>query len=140
LNLKHLTLQQTCTNKPSLVQTIQPYVAVTRKFMNKTLDIYHQRAALFARQYDALSFERVHASWQPYWPDSGMVLDIGAGSGRDALWLAERGCQVIAVEPAADLLRIGQSKTAEHSVLRVQWLSDSLPELKACYQLNLQFN
>ena len=108
--------------------------------MNKTLDIYHQGAALFAQQYDALSFVQVHQSWQQFWPDNGMVLDIGAGSGRDALWLAERGCQVIAVEPAADLLRIGQSKTAEHSVSRVQWLSDSLPELKACYQLNLQFN
>jgi len=126
--------------------------------MNKTLDIYHQEAALFAKQYDALSFERVHASWQPYWPDSGMVLDIGAGSGRDALWLAKRGCQVIALEPAADLRQIGQLKTAtaanasanssanfeehalENSALSVQWLNDSLPELKACYQLNLQFN
>lgn len=106
--------------------------------MSKTLDIYHQGAALFAQQYDALSFERVHASWQPYWPDKGMVLDIGAGSGRDALWLAERGCQVIAVEPAADLRQIGQLKTA--ATEKVQWLSDSLPDLKACYQLNLQFN
>ena len=112
--------------------------------MSKTVDIYHQGAALFAAQYDALSFEQVHACWQPYWPQSGpqhlpqqqLVLDIGAGSGRDALWLAQQGCQVIAVEPAADLLRLGQLKTAE----KVQWLHDSLPELKACYQLNLQFN
>ncbi len=114
--------------------------------MNKTLDIYHQGAALFAKQYNALSFEQVHQSWQQFWPDSGMVLDIGAGSGRDALWLAERGCQVIAVEPAENLRQIGQcktggqTKTAGHSVSRVQWLSDSLPELKATYQLNLQFN
>lgn len=114
--------------------------------MNKTLDIYHQGAALFAEQYNALRFEQVHQSWQQFWPDNGMVLDIGAGSGRDALWLAERGCQVIAVEPAENLRQIGQSKTggqtktAGHSVSRVQWLSDSLPELKATYQLNLQFN
>ncbi len=104
--------------------------------MNKTLDIYHQGAALYAKQYDALNFTQVHQSWQPYWPDKGLVLDIGAGSGRDALWLAEKGCQVIAVEPAPDLLRIGQINTAE----KVQWLSDSIPDLKACYQLNLQFN
>ncbi len=114
--------------------------------MNNTLEIYHQGAALFAKQYDALSFERVHASWQAYWPDRGMVLDIGAGSGRDALWLAARGCQVIAVEPAADLRHIGQLKTVaaanatEPAALSVQWLHDSLPELKACYQLNLQFD
>ena len=112
--------------------------------MSKTVDIYHQGAELFAAQYDALSFEQVHACWRSYWPQSGpqhspqqqLVLDIGAGSGRDAVWLVQQGCQVIAVEPAADLLRLGQLKTAE----KVQWLHDSLPELKACYQLNLQFN
>ena len=104
--------------------------------MSKTVDIYHQGAALFAAQYDALSFEQVHACWQSYWPKDQCVLDIGAGSGRDALWLTGQGCQVIAVEPAADLLQLGQLKTTE----KVQWLQDSLPELKACYQLNLQFN
>jgi len=104
--------------------------------MSTTLKFYQQHAKLFAQQYDALRFEQVHQSWQPYWPNSGLVLDIGAGSGRDALWLSQRGCDVIAVEPAADLLAIGQLKTAG----KVQWLNDSLPALHACYQLNLQFN
>jgi SAM-dependent methyltransferase len=111
--------------------------------MSKTVDIYHQGAALFAAQYDALSFEQVHACWQLYWPKAQLVLDIGAGSGRDALWLAEQDCQVIAVEPATDLLRLGQLKTTGGCVQqdsKVQWLQDSLPELAACYQLNLQFN
>lgn len=112
--------------------------------MSKTIDIYHQGAALFAAQYDALSFEQVHACWQPYWPQQQLVLDIGAGSGRDAMWLAGQGCQVIAVEPAVDLLRLGQLKTdaqaAPENQQKIQWLQDSLPELKACYQLNLQFN
>lgn len=104
--------------------------------MSKTVDLYHQGAALFAAQYDALSFEVVHRSWHQYWPENQLVLDIGAGSGRDATWLAKQGCQVIAVEPAADLRKIGQVKTTE----QVQWLQDSLPELKACYQLNVKFN
>lgn len=104
--------------------------------MSKNIEIYHQHAALFAAQYDALSFEQVHHCWRQYWPQDQLVLDIGAGSGRDALWLVQQDCQVIAVEPADDLLRLGQLKTAE----TVQWLPDSLPELKACYQLNLQFN
>ncbi|MDX1537756.1 class I SAM-dependent methyltransferase [Arsukibacterium sp.] len=116
--------------------------------MSKTVDIYHQGAALFAAQYDALSFEQVHACWQQFWPQTGpeqqLVLDIGAGSGRDAMWLAGQGCQVIAVEPAEDLLRLGQLKTdaqaAPENQQKIQWLQDSLPELKACYQLNLQFN
>ncbi|MCC5853874.1 MAG: class I SAM-dependent methyltransferase [Alkalimonas sp.] len=104
--------------------------------MSKNIDIYHQQAALFAAQYDALSFEQVHHCWSQHWPQDQLVLDIGAGSGRDALWLAEQGCQVVAVEPANDLLQLGLLKTGK----KVQWLHDSLPELKACYQLNLQFN
>jgi SAM-dependent methyltransferase len=77
--------------------------------MSRTIDIYHQQAELFAAQYDALSFEQVHQSWQPYWPKEQLVLDIGAGSGRDAFWLASQGNQVIAVEPAEDLRRLGQA-------------------------------
>lgn len=56
---------------------------------------------------------------------------------RDALWFTKQGCPVVAVEPAADLRKLGQLKTVGFAV---QWLDDSLPELKACYQLNLQFN
>ncbi|CAM5465843.1 methyltransferase domain-containing protein [Alishewanella longhuensis] len=108
--------------------------------MSTTILFYHQQAALLAAQYNALSFEQVHESWRQYWPESQMVLDIGAGSGRDAAWLAAQGCQVIAVEPAADLLKLGQLKTAKAQLQNVQWLADTLPELKACYQLNLQFN
>lgn len=103
--------------------------------MSKNVDIYHRQAKLFAAQYDALSFEQVHACWQSFWPKEQLVLDIGAGSGRDAQWLSRQGCQVIAVEPANDLLQLGKLKTAE----QVKWLQDSLPELKAVYQLNLQF-
>jgi hypothetical protein len=103
--------------------------------MNKTQEIYQQHAALFSRQYEALCFEQVHQSWQQYWPDKGLLLDIGAGSGRDARWLASRGCEVIAVEPVAALRQFGEQQSAG----LVKWLDDSLPTLKACYQLNLQF-
>jgi len=52
------------------------------------------------------------------------ALDIGAGTGRDAAWLAARGHRVLAVEPVDALRSAGQSLHSE-----VEWLADSLPEL-----------
>ncbi|WP_439101096.1 class I SAM-dependent methyltransferase [Congregibacter sp.] len=51
--------------------------------------------------------------------------DVGAGSGRDALWLAELGWTVTAVEPSAAMREIALEKP--HS--RVHWIDDCLPEL-----------
>ena len=59
-------------------------------------------------QYNSVSFETVHTSWQEWWPKNGQtILDIGAGNGRDAQWLNERGCEVVAVEPADALRTLG---------------------------------
>lgn len=52
-------------------------------------------------QYESLTFEDVHASLLDLLPAPGAtILDIGAGSGRDAAWFAARGDDVFAVEPS----------------------------------------
>lgn len=61
--------------------------------MSKTIDFYHQNAGFLIEQYQSLTFEQVHQSWRAYWPltsksDVAKVLDVGAGTGRDALWFA----------------------------------------------------
>lgn len=58
---------------------------------------------------------------------AAQILDIGAGSGRDALFFAERGHQVTAVEPAEALRKIGEELTRGSGVV---WEDDRLPELK----------
>lgn len=65
------------------------------------------------------------------------VLDIGAGSGRDAAWLAGRGHEVVAVEPAQGLLREGRRR---HPHPRIRWLSDRLPDLAAVNRLGVSFD
>ena len=55
------------------------------------------------------------------------ALDIGAGTGRDALWLAKRGYQVTAVEPTLPLRRFGIQQSTQ---LPITWLNDTLPLLK----------
>ena len=114
--------------------------------MSSTIDIYHQVAEGFASQYNALKPEEVHQSWRSFWPAAdALALDIGAGSGRDARWLAQQGCEVFAVEPAKALRELGQQLTGEVQATEaksnaVHWLDDRLPELKTVLQLGLKFD
>ena len=59
-------------------------------------------------------------------PPPATALDIGAGSGRDAAWLARSGYDVVAVEPVAAFRDHGRRACAG---LRVRWLADRLPDL-----------
>ncbi|MER2497066.1 class I SAM-dependent methyltransferase [Vibrio neptunius] len=105
--------------------------------MSATSSFYDNNALQLAKQYNALDFESVHQSWSAYWPKSGdAVLDIGEGSGRDAQWMSEQGCEVIAVEPSDALRQLGQAGTTP----QVTWLNDSLPALKSVQSLGMRFD
>ncbi len=103
----------------------------------KTIDIYNTEAQTFKAQYLSTSSDEVHSCWLKHLPKSGQALDIGAGVGRDALWLANKGFNVVAVEPAKELLKIGQDYTQDTSVY---WLDDLLPELKNTIALQTKFD
>jgi SAM-dependent methyltransferase len=93
----------------------------------QTIAHYHRHAARFQAQYDSVAAEEVHADWGPLLKGRtpGRALDVGAGSGRDALWLAQQGWQVTAVEPAQGLRERGQRTTGK----QVQWCDSRLPVL-----------
>ncbi|WP_064710333.1 class I SAM-dependent methyltransferase [Rhizobium bangladeshense] len=86
---------------------------------------YDRLAADLAPRYDAVTFDLVHPNLAQHLPTDGRVLDIGAGSGRDARGLAARGLQVTAVEPSTAFRRLG----AAHSVRGITWIDDRLPKL-----------
>jgi SAM-dependent methyltransferase len=99
---------------------------------------YEQHAAPLVAQYESLTFDEVHASLRDFLPAPGAtILDIGAGSGRDAAWFAHRGDDVVAVEPS-DAMRT--HARALHASTRIHWLSDSLPELAQVRRLGLTFD
>jgi len=99
---------------------------------------YGNRAADLAAQYESITFEDVHRDVLHLFPDEpGHVLDIGAGSGRDAAALALRGHWVVAVEPTQELRAEGQRL---HPLATLQWLDDQLPELLAVRDLGRRFD
>ena len=88
-------------------------------------------------QYDGVDPADVHADWAPAHlrEEPGFACDIGAGSGRDANWLAARGWEVVAVEPSA--LR---NLAAERSHPRVVWMNDAMPDLRVLRALGRRFD
>eukprot|EP00362_Geleiidae_sp_MMETSP1317_P000446 CAMPEP_0201284792 /NCGR_PEP_ID=MMETSP1317-20130820/84925_1 /ASSEMBLY_ACC=CAM_ASM_000770 /TAXON_ID=187299 /ORGANISM="Undescribed Undescribed, Strain Undescribed" /LENGTH=81 /DNA_ID=CAMNT_0047606357 /DNA_START=291 /DNA_END=533 /DNA_ORIENTATION=- len=76
---------------------------------------YNRNAKLLFDKYQSLAPDKLHANWLKHLPPKpGLALDIGGGSGRDASWLAQKGWEVIAVEPAAALMELGKKSTEAH--------------------------
>ncbi|MCC4318668.1 class I SAM-dependent methyltransferase [Streptomyces malaysiensis] len=88
---------------------------------------YGDDAEETARRYEAVAFETVHDDFLPWLPtDPGRVVDIGAGSGRDAAALSARGHQVVAVEPTPELRDVAERL---HADAAIEWVDDALPAL-----------
>lgn len=88
---------------------------------------YAQEAPRLLQRYEGLASEDVHAQWRQWIPAApSRVLDIGAGTGRDAAWFVSLGHSVLAVEPT-DELRHGAQQL--HPEPEITWLKDSLPDL-----------
>ena len=103
--------------------------------MKSTTYYETNRDRLFA-QYERIDPLQVHRVWFEKHLDKskpGLACDIGAGSGRDARWLANQGWQVIAVEPSKL-----SDKAEQHD--RVEWLKDSLPGLTKLRGLGHRFD
>lgn len=93
---------------------------------------------MFAEQYERASSADVHAPFLDLLSDgSGLALDVGAGSGRDAAWLSGLGYEVVAAEPATGMRREG---AARHPGLGIRWIDDRLPDLSAVHRLGLAFD
>jgi len=108
---------------------------------SRATDGYAENAAALAEQYERLTFEDVHRDMLALFPvEPGRVLDVGAGTGRDAAALSARGHRVTAVEPTRALREHGQRA---HARAGIRWIDDLLPHLaglgdeRACFDLIL---
>ena len=99
---------------------------------------YDRLADELAARYERLDFEVVHAALVKELPDfHARVLDVGAGSGRDAAALAAMDHHVVAVEPSVEMRRRAR---ALHDDPRIRWLDDSMPGLEKVYQLGEKYD
>ncbi|MEV0404198.1 class I SAM-dependent methyltransferase [Actinoallomurus sp. NPDC050550] len=90
---------------------------------------YGEAAEALAEQYESVTFIEVHREVLYLFPSRpSSILDVGAGSGRDAAALAAQGHRVVAAEPTAELRSLGRRIHADQEI---EWVDDALPELAA---------
>ena len=99
---------------------------------------YDVGAPALVLEYESLSFEDIHAAVLDLLPDSaGCILDVGAGTGRDAAWFAANGHNVVAVEPSARFRSAGQER---HQSPDIRWMNNTLPALEKVLRSKLTFD
>ena len=93
---------------------------LSEQHMSHSVGWYDAHALELIGRYEAIDPAKLH-DWLlglvPATP--GTVLDIGAGTGRDAAWFARQGHDVIAVEPSGSMRTEGQRL---HADPRVRWI------------------
>jgi len=95
--------------------------------VSSPLNGYAADAEELIPRFEALSTEEVLAPVLDCLPAKpSQILEIGAGTGRDAAWLAKRGHRVVAVEPVRALREAGMKL---HPCANISWVEDQLPEL-----------
>ncbi|MEO9780509.1 MAG: class I SAM-dependent methyltransferase [Sedimentitalea sp.] len=88
---------------------------------------YEAAAQSLITPYEDLSCEDIYQHVMDLFPASpAQVIDIGAGSGRDAGWLASRGYSVTAVEPVPTFRAAARRL---HAGKGIAWVDDRLPDL-----------
>ena len=98
---------------------------------------YSDNADTLIGTYNEVDSNKLHKDWIEFLPEpAGVACDIGAGTGRDARWLAEKGWQVVAVEPERRFRESGESNAHQNVV----WLNDQLPELAALLETKKKFD
>jgi SAM-dependent methyltransferase len=99
---------------------------------------YAEEADALTRQYESVRFVDVHGPVLQLLPTApSRVLDIGAGTGRDAAALAAMGHRVTAVEPTQ---AFRDRAVLLHPSPRIEWVEDYLPHLSGLTRRDDRFD
>lgn len=86
---------------------------------DRTISWYDEHAEGLASRYDQADAESLHSLLRKWIPSGSSVLEIGCGSGRDALFLASMECSVTATDGSDAMLQTARQnlrKKAERNV------------------------
>ena len=99
---------------------------------------YAEEAPELLKRYESISFADAHRAVMHLIPtEPCRVLDIGAGTGRDAAGFAAMGHRVVAVEPTEEMRR---GAMGLHASPLIEWLDDGLPDLATVRMRGEQFD
>ena len=99
---------------------------------------YAQEADILLKTYESIPFDKAQERVLPLLPrPPARLLDIGAGTGRDAAGFAALGYDVVAAEPT-DEMREGGRRL--HAQANIEWLDDGLPDLAALRGRGVRFD
>lgn len=99
---------------------------------------YDAHAPDLAKTYESLDAATLHAWLSDLLPRAGATaLDVGAGTGRDATWLASRGLEVVAAEPSKAMREEALGLRPESNV---RWVDDALPGLPQTLRTGVRFD
>ena len=107
--------------------------------LNSSVKGYEDDAGrALAARYESINPDVLHADILRSLPSSpAAVIDIGAGSGRDAAWFASKGHSVLAVEPSKTMREEGHRL---HPNSGIEWFDDCLPDLSKVYGNGMSFD
>lgn len=87
--------------------------------MNDTTHYYNEHAQQFNDSTYEVDMTALYYPFLAYMNDSGHILDLGCGSGRDALYFKNKGYQVDAIDYSIELVEIARKQTG----LNIQYAS-----------------
>ena len=106
--------------------------------MTERGDWYETHAAEAAARYESVAAEQINAWLLDLLPKRrAVVLDVGAGSGRDTAWLTSLGHEVIAVDKSAAMRAQARPR---HRGEGMQYLLDGLPDLTRTFRTGISFD
>ena len=89
--------------------------------MNKTIDYYNKNSEKFYKNTVRIDLTELYLKFLKHIPESGTILDLGCGSGRDSLYFLERGFIVTSVDASKEMVRLSSELTGQKTQhLRIQ--------------------